>query len=68
MPNMPNAPLIYTLGVVHFPRVLGIGKFASAFLDAVRNNYPQFDDITLSFVRANFTLGPTRNLRSTAAN
>ena len=58
MPNMPNAPLIYTLGVVRFPRVLGIGKFASAFLDAVRNNYPQFDDITLSFVRANFTLGP----------
>ena len=36
MPNMPNAPLIYTVGVVRFPRVPGIGKYAGALLEAVR--------------------------------
>ncbi|HEY6845187.1 MAG TPA: TIGR04255 family protein [Terracidiphilus sp.] len=58
MPNMPNAPLIYTVGVVRFPRVPGIGKYAGALLEAVRGTYPQFDDFTLSFVRANINLNP----------
>ncbi len=58
MPNMPNAPLVYTVGVVRFPRVPGIGKYASALLEAVRGTYPQFDDFTLSFVRANINLNP----------
>src|SRR5579859_1323172 len=56
MSNMPNAPLIYTVGVVRFPRVPGIAKYATAFLEAVRGTYPQFDDFTLSFVRANINL------------
>ena len=58
MLNLPNAPLIYTIGVVRFPRVPGIGKHADALLEAVRASYPQFDDFTLSFVRANINLGP----------
>jgi uncharacterized protein (TIGR04255 family) len=58
MPNMQNAPLIYTVAVVRFPRVPGIGKYADALLDAVRGTYPQFDEFTLSFVRANINLTP----------
>jgi uncharacterized protein (TIGR04255 family) len=58
MPNMPNAPLVYTIGVIRFPRIPEIGRFASAFLSAIRGEYPQFDEIALNFVRANFTVGP----------
>jgi uncharacterized protein (TIGR04255 family) len=58
MPNMPNAPLVYTVGVVRFPRVPGIAKHSNALLEAVRGIYPQFDDFTLSFVRANINLNP----------
>lgn len=56
MPHMPNAPLIYTVAVGRFPRVPGIGKYADALLDAVRDSYPQFDEFILSFVRANINL------------
>ena len=56
MPHMPNAPFIYTVAVVRFPRVPGIGKYADALLDAVRDSYPQFDEFILSFVRANINL------------
>jgi len=62
MPNMPNAPLVYTVGVVRFPRVPGIAKYASALLEAVRGTYPQFDDFTLSFVRANINLNLTEEV------
>jgi len=44
--------------MVRFPRVPGIGKYANALLEAVRGTYPQFDDFTLSFVRANINLSP----------
>ncbi len=57
MPNMPNAPLIYTLGVVRFPPIPEIEKFKSAFLGAFRGTYPQFDEIAMNFVRANISVG-----------
>jgi uncharacterized protein (TIGR04255 family) len=56
--NMPSAPLVYTIGVIRFPRIPDIGRFASAFLSAIRGTYPQFDEIALNFVRANFTVSP----------
>jgi uncharacterized protein (TIGR04255 family) len=55
---MPYAPLVYTLGIVRFPRVPEIGRFASAFLSAIRSAYPQFDEIVQNFVVANISLGP----------
>lgn len=58
MPNMPNAPLVYTIGVIRFPRIPEIGRFASAFLGAIRGEYPQFDEIVQNFVVANLSLGP----------
>lgn len=58
MPNMPNAPLVYTIGVLRFPPVPKIEEFKSAFLGAFRKTYPQFDEIAMNFVRANITVGP----------
>lgn len=40
MTNLPQAPLVYTLGVVHFPAVPEIDRFVPRFHDAVRERYP----------------------------
>lgn len=45
MTNMPNAPLVYTLGVVRFPRVPQVERFVDGFHDLVRETYPVFDEI-----------------------
>jgi uncharacterized protein (TIGR04255 family) len=58
MPNMPNAPLIYTIGVIRFPIIPEIGQYVNEFLSAIRDAYPQLDEIALNFVRANITVGP----------
>jgi uncharacterized protein (TIGR04255 family) len=58
MPNMPYAPLVYTIGVLRFPPIPKIEEFKSALLSAFRKTYPQFDEIALNFVRANITVGP----------
>jgi uncharacterized protein (TIGR04255 family) len=58
MPNMLNAPLVYTLGALRFPPIPKIEEFQSAFLSAFRKTYPQFDEIAMSFVRANIAVGP----------
>jgi uncharacterized protein (TIGR04255 family) len=55
---MPYAPLVYTLGLVRFPPIPEIERFKNAFLGAFRGTYPQFDEITMNFVRANITVGP----------
>jgi uncharacterized protein (TIGR04255 family) len=58
MPNMLNAPLVYTIGVLRFPPIPKIEEFKSAFLGAFRKTYPQFDEIAMNFVRANIAVGP----------
>jgi uncharacterized protein (TIGR04255 family) len=58
MPNMRNAPLVYTIGVLRFPPIPEIERFKNAFLSAFRGMYPQFDEIAMNFVRANITVGP----------
>lgn len=40
MTNLPHAPLVYTLGVVHFPGVPEVQRFVPAFHDAIRAAYP----------------------------
>lgn len=59
MSNMSNAPLVYTIGVLRFPRVPeGMERFASAFLGAMRGTYPQYDEIALNFVTAKINVNP----------
>lgn len=40
MTALKNAPLIYTLGMIQFPKVPGIERFIDLFLDKIRNEYP----------------------------
>ena len=47
MTHLPNAPLIYTLGLVRFPPVPGIERFAPLFHDTVRSKMPLRDELTL---------------------
>ena len=41
--HLPNAPLIYTLGVVRFTRVPEFEKYAEKFFSKIRDQYP-YDD------------------------
>jgi uncharacterized protein (TIGR04255 family) len=61
---MQNAPLIYTIAIVRFPRIPGIGKYTNVLLEAVRSAYPQFDEFTLSFVWANININLILNAKS----
>jgi uncharacterized protein (TIGR04255 family) len=45
MPNMPNAPLIYTIGMVKFPRNPDIGQSIDKFFSRIRNDYPYDTEI-----------------------
>lgn len=56
MTTLPNAPLIYTLGIVRFPAVPNMEKFASNFHDSIRKEYPHPFRIELQ--QAQFELGP----------
>jgi uncharacterized protein (TIGR04255 family) len=52
--HLPNAPLIYTLGVVRFPAVPSMERFFPAFHDTVRASYPHKDNLTLQQMRIDF--------------
>jgi uncharacterized protein (TIGR04255 family) len=54
MTNMPNAPLVYTLGVVRFPRVPEFQRFPDAFHELVRSAYPSHTATTLALMVATF--------------
>ncbi|MCJ2052106.1 TIGR04255 family protein [Methylobacterium sp. J-070] len=56
MANLPNAPLVYTLGVAHFPAIPNPHHFASLFHEAIRAEYPHYQHITLPQVSV--TAGP----------
>ena len=40
MTTWPNAPLVYTLGIVRFPQIPNVERFVDGFHDAVRDRYP----------------------------
>jgi uncharacterized protein (TIGR04255 family) len=52
MANWKNAPLIYTLGMIQFPRVPDIGRFTDRFLDSLRNEYPLPDEVSMPLITA----------------
>lgn len=47
MTNLPHAPLVYTIGVVHFPEVPDAHRFVPAFHDAIRATYPHSQSVNL---------------------
>lgn len=61
MSHMPNAPLIYTIGIVRFPRVPDFEKFTDKFFAAIRTQYPydeKFKQVSLkpTMMDAGFSL------------
>lgn len=51
MAHMSNAPLIYTIGVVRFPRVPEFSKYPDKFFGQIRKQYPydeKFNHTTMS--------------------
>lgn len=63
MSHMPNAPLIYTIAVVRFPRVPNFEKFIDKFFEKIRTQYPhdkKFNHVSMkaSMSDAGFSLEP----------
>lgn len=55
MTALKNAPLIYTLGMIQFPKVPGIERFIDLFLDKIRNEYPLVDEVKVPVFKADFS-------------
>lgn len=51
--NLRNAPLIYAIGMVKFPRIPNLERFTDAFHDKVRNDYPLRDEFKVSTLNTN---------------
>jgi uncharacterized protein (TIGR04255 family) len=43
MGHMKNAPLIYTVGMIHFPRVPDFERYINKFMELIRKEYPLDD-------------------------
>ncbi len=56
MGKMKNAPLIYTVGMIQFPRIPNIENFIDPFLESVRKDYPLDDSYIAPTFMAN--IGP----------
>lgn len=56
MTNLPNAPLVYTIGVVRFPKIPEIQRFATGFHDLIRARYPRPENLMVHMVSA--IIGP----------
>lgn len=54
MAHMPNAPLIYTLGLVRFPRVPEFEQFPDKFFAQIRKQYPYDEKFNQATMRADF--------------
>lgn len=54
MTHLPNAPLVYTLGLVRFPPIPEMERFVPPFHDAIRGNYPHLDESQLQQMQFNF--------------
>lgn len=56
MANWKHAPLVYTLGMIQFPRIPDVGRFADKFLDQIRSGYPLSDCVSMPIISAE--IGP----------
>ena len=55
MTALKNAPLIYTLGMIQFPKIPGIERFVDLFLDKIRSEYPLVDEVKVPVFNADFS-------------
>ena len=55
MTALKNAPLIYTLGMIQFPKIPNIGRFVDLFLDKIRSDYPLVDEVKVPVFNADFS-------------
>src|ERR1700738_3403426 len=55
MTALKNAPLIYTLSMIQFPKIPGVERFVDLFLDKIRSEYPLVDDVKVPVFNANFS-------------
>jgi uncharacterized protein (TIGR04255 family) len=46
MTHLKNAPLIYTIGVIKFPKIPGIERFIDSFQDKIRGEYPFREEVS----------------------
>ena len=53
--TLKNAPLIYTLGMIQFPKIPNVERFIDLFLDKIRSEYPLVDDVKVSVCNADFS-------------
>lgn len=50
-----NAPLIYTLGMIQFPKIPGVERFVDLFLDKIRSEYPLVDEVKMPVFNADIS-------------
>lgn len=55
MTRLKHAPLVYTLGMIQFPKIPGIERFVDFFLDEIRNDYPLSDEVRVPVYTADFS-------------
>lgn len=55
MTHLKNAPLMYTLGVINFPKVPDILRFKDKFFDKIRHDYPLPDDVKVKVINTDFS-------------
>lgn len=53
--RLKRSPLVYTLGMVQFPKVPRIERFTDSFLDKIRNKYPLLDEVNFPVYTADFS-------------
>lgn len=53
--RLKHAPLVYTLGMVQFPKIPGVERFTDSFLDKIRNEYPLLDEAKVPVYTADFS-------------
>ena len=54
MTNLPNSPLIYTIAIVRFSPVMAMEKYVADFQDAVRGQYPHFENVQVQQTQIEF--------------
>jgi uncharacterized protein (TIGR04255 family) len=54
MKKLKNAPLIYTIGLIKFPRIPAVDRFIDSFHDKIRSEYPLGDEFKISVLNADF--------------
>lgn len=55
MAALKHAPLIYTIGMIQFPKVPRVERFIDPFLDKIRNTYPLVDEVKVPIFNTNFS-------------